>query len=179
MKWILPNMILIAGDGRNVGKTTFAVHIIRHLSEKNEVTGIKISPHIHDTNEDLDVICRSADFIVAEEIGFSRKDSSLFLQAGAKRVFLIMAGQEFLERAFSVIAGALDTGIVVTESGGLIDLVEPGIFFFVRNQTVHITKEHYLKYKPVMVTNSDQGFDFKVESLSYRNNHIKVTGVDP
>jgi hypothetical protein len=174
MKWILPNMILIAGDGRHVGKTTFAVHIIRHLSENNEVTGIKVSPHIHETNEDLDVICRSAGFIVAEEKGFSRKDSSLLLQAGAKRVYLIMARQEFLESAFSVIAGALETGIVVAESGGLIDLVAPGIFLFVRNQTVQITKEHYLKYKPIIVTNSDHGFDFKVESLAYINSHFNI-----
>jgi hypothetical protein len=179
MQWILPNMILIAGDGRNVGKTTFALHLIRHLSENNEVTGLKVSPHIHDTNEDLDVIYRSADFIVAEEKGLSRKDSSLLLQAGAKRVFLIMAGQEFLESAFSVIAGALESGIVVAESGGLIDLVAPGIFFFVRNQKVQIAKEHYLKYKPIIVTNSDHGFDFEVNNLSYRNGYIKVTGVEP
>ena len=69
MKWHIPNMILIAGNGRNVGKTTFASNIIRHLSASTTVIGIKVSPHIHDLNEDLVVIQKTDDFVVAEERG--------------------------------------------------------------------------------------------------------------
>ncbi len=91
MHWNLPKLILITGNGRNVGKTSFATEIIRHLSESIDIIGIKVSPHIHDLNEDLEIICKTQNFIVAEEKGRSKKDSSLLLQAGAKRVFFIMA----------------------------------------------------------------------------------------
>ena len=77
-------MILIAGNGRNVGKTTFATEVIRHLSKSNTVIGIKISPHIHGINEGLVVIHKTNDFVVVEERGHNKKDSSLLLQAGAK-----------------------------------------------------------------------------------------------
>jgi len=162
-------MILIAGNGRNVGKTTFASNIIRHLSESTTVIGIKVSPHIHDLNEDLDVINKTNDFVVAEERGHSMKDSSLLLQAGAKKVYFIMAKQEFLEKAFALIADQLDHDAVVAESGGLSELLTPGIFFFIRDPKDQIIKEHCLKYKPIVVNNGDSGFDFKPERLSFSN----------
>jgi hypothetical protein len=168
-------MILIAGNGRNVGKTTFALSIIRHLSKHGDVIGLKTSPHMHDLNEDLDVFSRTSDYVVAEEKGQSTKDSSLMLQAGAKRVFFIMAKDEFLEQAFSVIAKRLDQAIVVAESGGLSALIKPGLFFFVKHPKDQITKKHYLKYKPIMVNNGDPGFDFEVERLSFKNKHIFIS----
>jgi len=175
MQWNLPNLILIAGDGRNVGKTTFAMHIISHLSAKTEVTGIKTSPHIHRTGEDLEIIYRTPNFVVAEEKGSGRKDSSLLLKAGARPVFFIMAKQEFLEQAFAVIADKLSHNVVVAESGGLSELIAPGLFFFVRNQTGPVTKEQYLKYKPIIVTNGKQGFDFDVQRLNLKNNHFTLS----
>lgn len=171
-------MVLIAGNGRNVGKTTFAKKIIHHLSERTGVIGIKVSPHIHNLNDDLELIYRTPDFIVAEEKGRSMKDSSLMLQAGAKKVYFIMTNDEFLEQAFSIIASRLDHDIVVAESGGLIELITPGIFFFVRKKNDQITKDHYLKYQPIMVNNGDLGFDFEVERLSYRNKHITISQVE-
>ncbi len=162
-------MILIAGNGRNVGKTTFASNIIRHLSERTTVIGIKVSPHIHDLNEDLVLISKTGDFLVAEERGHSLKDSSLLLQAGAKKVYLIMAKQKDLGEAFSLIADQLEGGVVVAESGGLSELLTPGIFFFIRDPKDQIIKKHYLKYKPIIVNNGDSGFDFEPEWLSFSN----------
>lgn len=175
MHWNLPHMILITGNGRNVGKTTFAINIIRHLSERKDVIGIKVSPHIHELNEGLEIICKTQKFMVAEEKGMNNKDSSLLLQAGAKRVFFIMARQEDLEQAFSVIAEKLKDHIVVVESGGLSELITPGIFFFVKKPDDQITKKHYLKYKPIMVVNGDLGFDFSPERLIYSNRCISLS----
>jgi hypothetical protein len=168
-------MILLAGNGRNVGKTTFALLIIRHLSKYGDVIGLKTSPHMHDLNNDLEVLIRTSDYVVAEEKGQSKKDSSLMLQAGAKRVFFIMAKDENLEQAFSVIAEQLDAATVVAESGGLSTLIKPGFFFFVKHPKDQITKKHYLKYKPIMVNNGDPGFDFEVERLSLKNKHIFIS----
>ena len=169
MKWNLPNMILIAGNGRNVGKTTFATNIIRHLSESTTVIGIKVSPHIHDLNEDLVIIRKTHDFVVAEERGHSMKDSSLLLQAGARKVYFIMAKQKDLGEAFSLITDQLEGDVVVAESGGLSELLTPGIFFFISSPKDQIIKKHYLKYKPIVVINGDSGFDFEPEWLSFSN----------
>ena len=168
-------MILLAGNGRNVGKTTFALLIIRHMSKYGNVIGLKTSPHMHPIHEDLDVITRTSEYVVAEEKGQSKKDSSLMLQAGAKKVFFIMAKDEYLEQAFSVIAKRLDRAIVVAESGGLSALIAPGFFFFVKHPKDQISKKHYLKYKPIMVNNGDLGFDFEVERLSFKNKHIIIS----
>lgn len=175
MHWNLPHMILITGNGRNVGKTTFAINIIRHLSESKDVIGIKVSPHIHDLNEGLEIICKTQNFIVAEEKGLNNKDSSLLLQAGAKRVYFIMAKQEDLEQAFSVIAEKLKDHIVVVESGGLSELITPGVFFFVLKPDEQITKKHYLKYNPIMVVNGDLGFDFNPERFIYSKGRISLS----
>ena len=162
-------MILIAGNGRNVGKTTFASNIIRHLPASTTVIGIKVSPHIHDLNEDLVVIQKTDDFVVAEERGHNMKDSSLLLQAGAKKVYFIMAKQKYLGEAFALILDQLDHDVVVAESGGLSELLTPGIFFFIKDPKDQIIKDHYLKYKPIMVNNGDSGFDFEPEWLSFSN----------
>lgn len=172
--WSFPNMILIAGDGRNVGKTTLARQIIRYMSHRGNVTGIKTSPHFHAINDDLDVLYKTSDYIVAEEKGHSEKDSSLFLQAGAKKVFFIMAKQEYLAEAFSTITNKLDKQIIVAESGGLNEFIEAGIFFFIRNKEGLVKKEQYLKYNPIVVMNGENGFDFNTERLDIRNNQIVV-----
>lgn len=169
-----PNMILIAGNGRNVGKTTFARKLIHHLSESNTVIGLKVSPHIHDLNKDLDLIYLSTDYVIAQEKGQSKKDSSLMLQAGAKKVYLIMAKQDFLKEAFSLMADELRNHVVIAESGGLSELIKPGLFFFITNTNEKIIKEHYLKYKPIMVKNEISGFDFDPKWLSHTGGQFSI-----
>ena len=80
-----------------------------------------------------------------------------------------MAKQKDLGEAFSLIADQLEGGIIVAESGGLSELLIPGLFFFIRNPKGQITKDHYLKYKPIVVKNGAPGFDFEPESISYSN----------
>ncbi len=43
----MPNILLIAGTGRNVGKTLLACEIIQQLSKTMAVTAIKTSSHEH------------------------------------------------------------------------------------------------------------------------------------
>ena len=42
-----PNMLIVRGTGRNVGKTLSACNIIKQLAEKHNPVGVKISPHFH------------------------------------------------------------------------------------------------------------------------------------
>lgn len=175
MRQIFPNMILIAGNGRNVGKTTFARKIIGHLTESITVIGLKVTPHLHNLNSDLKIICETSDYVIAEERGLNNKDSSLMLQAGAKKVFLIMAKQDFLEEAFSLIALELTNSAVIVESGGLSEIIDPGLFFFIVNPGEQIMKEQYLRHKPIMVKNENSGFDFDPKWLLYQDGKFSVS----
>ena len=169
-----PNMILIAGDGRNVGKTSFAMQIIRTLSVSTEVIAIKTTPHKHVLTGGLEMVVQTEDYLVALEKGEHHKDSALLRQAGAVQVFLIMAEQHFLRRAFSHISAHVNDKICVAESGGLSEIVHPGVFFFIRNQGGAIRKKHYLEFDPLVVTNRGTTFDFATEKLDVVNNELVI-----
>lgn len=171
-------MMIIAGNGRNVGKTTFARMMIQQFSKDFELIGLKTSPHRHELDENLQLIKKSDEFIVAEEKGQSLKDSSLLLQAGASRVYLIMAKQEALESAFSYIAKGLENHMVIAESGGLSEIVEPGIFFFIRKHGSKIYKPEYLKYHPIQVQNGSEGFDFDSTRISFRSGRFLLAKLE-
>ena len=164
----LPNTILVSGDGRNTGKTTFASQLIRHLSSQGEVFGIKTTPHIHFETAGLDIIESNEGYVVAEEKGMHGKDSSLFLQAGAKRVFLIMAGDSYIDRALNCILDAIKDTVTVAESGNMHKVLKPGYSFFVRQQGIDIRKTKYLAYNPLIVTNNGKEFDFDFERFSMK-----------
>jgi hypothetical protein len=83
-----------------------------------------------------------------------------------------MTKQGFLEQAFELVSEKLNTQIIIAESGGLIELVEPGIFFFLKNNKYPVEKKHYMKYKPVLVNNDGQTFDYEIENLVLENGYI-------
>lgn len=169
-----PNMMLIAGDGRNVGKTSFAMQIIRKLSPKVDVIGIKTTPHRHVLSEGLEMLVQTQDYMVALEKGEHHKDSALLRQAGAAEVFVIIAEQKFLSKAFSHISAHIHGKICVAESGGLVEIVQPGVFFFIRNQEGAIRKKHYLEFDPLVVMNRGMTFDFAFEKLDVVNNVLVI-----
>jgi len=144
-------MILIAGDGRNVGKTTLACQLIREWSAREPVTAIKTSPHFHALQSDDEILERGAGYVIVRENKLSQKDSSLFLQAGASTVYFIMASQEKLGEAFLRLLPELEGKMVIAESGGLNEYVRPGRFLFVCRKGRDIVKKHYLKFEPEVV----------------------------
>ncbi len=166
------NMVLISGNGRNVGKTTLACEIIRHLSQHHEVTGIKITNHFHPVDDKHEIIVQTPDFIIVKELVESGKDSSLMLKAGAKNVYFIMSKKESTGEAFMRIANKLENHPVVCESGGLRNSVHPGLYLFVNKVNRPIEKPWLLKGAPIVVTNHDFRFDFDVSQIGYRNKQI-------
>jgi hypothetical protein len=170
-----PKMILVTGDGRNVGKTTFCSQIIRNLSAKAEVIAIKTTPHKHGLTEGLELIAKTDEYTVALETAVHQKDSALLLQAGAKKVYLIMADQQHVGKAFSNISEQVQHTICVAESGSLAAYIQPGFFFFIKNHTGEIQKRQYLELNPVIVTNLNREFDFAPEKLDIVNNELIST----
>ncbi len=166
-------MLLIAGNGRNVGKTTLACRIIAHFSEKIPVTGLKISPHFHEYNE-AELIFKNEHCIILLESKNHEKDSSRMLKAGADKVFFAMIKPEFLEDSVQKILEMLPPNLVVCESGGLHEFVTTGIFLMVKRTGEEIVKSHLLKYEPIIVNNDGKDFDFDIRRLVFSNHKISL-----
>ncbi len=168
----IPRMLLIAGNGRNVGKTTLACRIIRYLSVRGPVIGIKISAHFHPYNEE-DALVANDSFIIIEEKETNTKDSSLMLQAGAEKVYFVMAKKEKIKQAMEHLLELLPIRTLVCESGGLHQIAEPGIFLFVNRKGLEIRKPHLLEFNPVRVENDGTDFDFDFRRIIVENRGIK------
>lgn len=130
-----PNILLVAGTGRNVGKTLFACKVIQKLSETHRTVGVKISPHFHEPESNLKYLYKSEGLVIVEEQKISHKDSSRMLQAGAEKVFYVQAKNENLADAFNLIVKSIHPEQpVVIESGGLYEILEPGLLVFVTGE---------------------------------------------
>jgi hypothetical protein len=169
----IPNLLLIAGNGRNVGKTTLACKIIRRFTSETDVTGLKITPHFHPIKK-ADVIYKSDNFVIVNENQITGKDSSLMLQAGAKQVFFVMAKREFFHEAVDKLFQALPRDLIICESGGLHEWVTPGLFFMVKQTDETIVKTHLLTHSPIIINNDGQNFDFDINRLEFCNRKIII-----
>ena len=125
----IPNLIIVAGDGRNSGKTTMCCRIIRE-SVAYGVTAVKISQHIHEPTEGLDLLFKNEGFaIYAESNKGTGKDSSAMLRDGAGKVYYIQVADESAAPAFEKVMSYIPAGDpVVCESPYLIRHFEPGVF---------------------------------------------------
>lgn len=169
----MPNLLLVLGNGRNVGKTYLACKIIQHLSKNDEVIGLKITPHFHQVKNSK-VLYQTSEFVIIEEDQINQKDSSLMLQSGAKKVYFIMASQENLKKAFLQLNDLLPDKAIVCESGGLIEIAEPGISLFVNRIGREITKNQYLKFFPKLVINDGEDYDLDISKIRFKNNRFSI-----
>lgn len=86
----LPNLLLIFGNGRNVGKTTFGCKIVREVAVNYEVIAIKVSSHFHELHPQQLILVNEPNLIIAQETDFqSDKDSSRYLKAGASKAYYV------------------------------------------------------------------------------------------
>ena len=132
----LSNFLLISGSGQNTGKTTLACQIISNLKDISPI-GVKISPHFHALDYPLPLVEKGEDFLIYREVHPDKnKDSSRFLQAGAKEVFILFAGRESLEKAVNKLLSKIpDNHPVICESGGFAKFFKPGIHLFVSRKS--------------------------------------------
>ncbi len=162
----MANLLLIAGNGRNVGKTYLACRLITRFSEKTPVTAVKITPHFYPFQKE-DVIVENDDFVILEERNLNKKDSSLMLQAGADRVFFVMVKRNSHRQAFAELQKLLPQHLVVCESGGLHEVVEPGLFLFLNSTERELKKEHHLQFAHLLVTNDGKKISPNMDALQF------------
>lgn len=148
MRIPFPNILLLAGTGRNVGKTAFAEQIIHKTAAEMHVWGLKISNHYHPGEV-------PALRIQEEHVLTSHKDSSRMLRAGAEKVFYIQAQDADLPQLMNDFLTQLPADIaVVCEAGGLISFIEPSLFLLIHSPDVPTSDEkmsRYANYHPLRV----------------------------
>ena len=179
MRLKMDELLLIAGTGRNSGKTTMACAIIRNVSQHQPVLALKITPHFHGNNLSGKLLVNRKDLVILEETSTdTEKDSSRMLQSGAARVYFVMALDEQLREAITTIKNLNPENLpVVCESGGLIHFATPGLFLLMhrKDQTAHQTKNAELTAKADLQISFDGGKPtIQPETITYNSNKWQI-----
>lgn len=171
----MPNLLLIAGTGQNVGKTTLASGIIERFSKDHSIVAIKISSHFHKNVESGNIWVQRDGLYVSEEIDPAKsKDSSRFLLAGAVKSFFVMASDDQLPEAMDVILGLNHADVLfVCESGGLRNWYIPNVFLMMHRAGAEIHKKEALQWRELCdrwITFDGTGIDFSLDDLYILDN---------
>jgi len=175
----LPNLLMIAGTGRKVGKTTLACNIIKHISKNHPVVGIKISPHLHQQAKGQEVITQTNDYVIIEETNVdTAKDSSRMLQTGANKVYYIQTKDRNIKAAFQILMDLIPANSpIICESGALLDYAKPGLFLLVKRegQTAFKKGIDQLPYTPDRwITFDGMDFDLVFSSVSFSSDGFSL-----
>ena len=132
----LEHMILIGSMGRNSGKTTLALELIRLWKDRFPVTAVKITsvdrekencPHGRGCGACTGF---SGDYLLEEmKDGNGEKDTDKFVMAGAHRVFWLRSTRAALREAFTDFSITVpDDSLIICESNCLAQLLRPACF---------------------------------------------------
>ncbi len=127
-----PNTIIISGTGRNVGKTTYAMQLIKQYAAEQPIA-IKISSHSHNQTQNLIPIKVNSDFGIWEQAIVSDfKDSSKMLKAGASKVFYIEAKDAYLPQVLEILSTIIDFNKrIIIESAAIRRYIQPEQFILI------------------------------------------------
>jgi hypothetical protein len=123
-------MLIVAGMGRNVGKTTFICRIISALTNTIPITAIKITPHFHELDTSMEILLQEPGLTIAEEKNSIRnKDSGKMLKAGALRVIYAQCLDENLPGFIHWLNNNINKdNWTIAESAALFPHIKPGAF---------------------------------------------------
>ena len=146
------NMIMVGALSRNIGKTEFACALIRELSKKHRVCGVKVTT-IHANDYDFhEDVPRAEQFLrgqksfeireeSAENAALNGTDTAKMLYNGAKRAFWVCSSFKDLAAAAKNIAGlAKPFEFVVCESNSLRHHIKPKQFILLEKPESVSTK---------------------------------------
>lgn len=149
----MPKLILVTGNGRNIGKTTLVEALIKLLSSQTKVYGLKVvklgeskgsfhGDHSNLSNgrggnqiDDLiyDTKTRLVDSIIEENMECPSKDTARMVIAGAEKAWFIQSSETELEEVINLwIRQSEPDGIVVCESAILRSCLIPGVMVAIK-----------------------------------------------
>jgi len=145
-----PDFLIVSGNGRNTGKTSFVCEVIRNISKEHPVTAIKVSPHQHMT-QSRDPMLEGKGFSIREEKDKDGiKDSSRMLLSGAQRVFYIESKDEALANVLDHLLPMIDPGhAVICESGGMRKYIKPSLLLLLNEAGRAELKPSYSELLPI------------------------------
>jgi len=178
---IRTNCLIIGSTGRNTGKTEFACRIIKNHSAQKEIIGIKVIPV--DKNEeschrgtDGCGLCDSltGDYQIIEETNTDLpKDTARMLNAGAKKVYLLLVDRRNLEKGMTAVWSKIpDNALVIIESNSIRKVVTPGLFIVIRKSGNHAVKQscaEVMEFADKLVEVKDREWDFSPDKVFIRN----------
>ncbi|MGA3235946.1 MAG: hypothetical protein ABSG03_06580 [Bryobacteraceae bacterium] len=129
-------LVVVGGHSRNIGKTSVAAGLIRHLRDRRW-TALKITQYGHGVCSHHGVACGCETepdhpFALSEEYEPSRTDSGRFLAAGAERSFWLRTPAGQLRGAADQVRKILaQHENVMVESNSLLELADPDLFLMV------------------------------------------------
>ena len=142
--------MIVSGNGRNTGKTSFVCEVIRKISQKQAITAIKVSPHYHNDQKQEALFEGEGFFVLEETKTDGIKDSSRMLQSGASRVFYIEAKDESLAMVLDQLIPMISPGhAVICESGGMRKLIEPSLLLLLNEEGRDEFKTSYRNLLPL------------------------------
>jgi len=156
---LIPNLLLIAGNGTKSGKTSMACRIIEQFHNLS-ITAIKMSPHFHETTTGLELLSEDKGYAIYEETSReTSKDTSRMLKSGAAKVYFAKVWDDQLLDVFNKIMENIPSDVpVICESPALRNFIKPGIFIIMKSDTVNKHKDiSHLQNLPHVV--------FKLEEL--------------
>lgn len=179
-KRTIPNLLMIAGTGRNVGKTTMACNLISHFSKPHPVTAIKVSPHLHQQAEGQKIIALEEDFQIIEETKSGESpDSSRMLNAGAQKVYYLQTRDRNIRAPFEQLLNLIPKDRpVICESGALLSHTKPGLFVLIKRdgQTAFKKGLDKLNYQPdAWITFYGDRFSVEAADFVFENNRWQLT----
>lgn len=162
------HFLIISGCGQNVGKTTLASDVILRFSSQYDLQAVKISPHMHVPEYELPLVAEGEGWVIYNEIFTDKeKDSSRFLQAGASRVFYVIAMRNRLAEMLGALQEILDPALpVVCESGGLAEHAQDALHIRVCSKNVKRKKENKQAFD-LLVDFDGSAFNPDLANLSF------------
>lgn len=135
---LLPNLLIITGNARNVGKTTLVNAIIRRYSESYPIIGLKVSAIRPDDDALHGSHTENKPLTFTLEQEFDRSgatDTSRMLLAGASEAWLVRARENLIERAVSeFLLRVSSKALIVAESRALRLVAEPAALILIERQ---------------------------------------------
>ena len=168
----LENLLIISGNGRNTGKTSFACRVISSAREQNTVTAIKISPHFHLTAEKNNALIVNDHYTISLETdAWSNKDSSRMIAAGAQKVYYLEVKDSHLQDALNDLLPLLpDKSPIVCESGGLRNFIKPSMLILLNEAGREEIKDGFTKLSPLadrIVLFEGNNFNFSPDRIQF------------
>ena len=141
-----PNLILIGGNTRHIGKTTLACGIIKSFSSTDQITALKItSIYKNDEKHHGEHELRQGKgfSITLEPHSANQKDTSKMLMAGATESYYIQAMDHAVEEAWQAFIKIVPSNqLMVCESRSLRRILQPGLFIYLKSSKVKEEKPY-------------------------------------